>query len=254
MRKLAMLMIMLSCILFACKKEDKLGTIPNMTFYLSQKPDSLGGSLDISVSGGSYKYINVVINNKLSVSQNNIDIEFTGTSCAGGTCHDLSSPGNMEAKGRVTFGHLPSGNYNLHISMNGEKYHGNLIVTSNEFKINLNASPQITFYLNTTLIKRIPTTALWGGVNAFYGAPSITKFFDTLSTIGVSPSTLREGDYGVFNINSAGQMYSLKYSGYDSVFIYSYTNTFDTLINIGNYFKDSLHIYPSFENGQGQTF
>ena len=235
-----------------CKKKDTVGDIPSLSIQLYQVPDSLGGSLAAYFQGGNYSSSNVQIDYTISVNSNSVNINFTGTSCAGGNCTPTSGGNTEQAVTDLKFGYLQNGSYNLNISMNGNTYSGTLSITNSVYHIDLNGGSELRFYLNHNEINRIPTNALYGYVK-HYGTVPISKYFDTLSSLGVTHYTFAAGNYGNFYINSSGQMTTNLWSG-DSVYILSYSGNFNLIKTVSKYCMDILRLYSSCKDGKGHNF
>jgi hypothetical protein len=236
-----------------CKKDDEIGNIPDLTIQMYQVSSPSGSILTTYFAGGSYECMNVLLNKTLSISGNTINIDFTSTSYTDGTCHETTYPDKAQAIAEINFGYLSNGTYTLNISMNRRTYKGSLTVTDSKFRMELNANQKIKFYLNKQEISRVPTNAFYGGVRSL-GTTPISNYLDTFSALGVTTRTYPTGDYGNFYIQPSGQMYANQFYGYDSSFVLSFSGDINQIINVSQYYKDSLSVYSEWYDGKGNHF
>ena len=151
-------------------------------------------------------------------SSNNIDISFKGVLPIGMTA-DIGP-----AKATINLGALNTGTYNLNLYNGDIKHTGELVVSSDSYKINFPENSD--FHFTNTPLNKIPKNTIWGliGYHKQETSPLVQSFLAELTKLGAEKKLYTQGYYNSFEIDKDGDIVTPNNHGYwfAKPFIFNY--------------------------------
>lgn len=238
-----------------CRKDVMINAIDsNINIKMLETVDSTKRTLKLYCSTEKeYNCSNFGIINTINQPSNKIEIDFNGI-----TVPDFCLTSLGPARTTIDIGTLSNGTYDLDIKVENEKSAGQLIVTSEYYKINLD--PQKQLQITYPTLNRIPTNTVWGtvGYHSSNSANLVQTFIDSLQLLGTTIQTYQSGEYGYFQINPSGQILPPQNHGYYFIrpYIFNYSGSTSALKklvkNYGTNYGNSLNII--LYTTKGETF
>lgn len=200
-----------------------------------------------------YPCINFLIDRSFSVKSGNISIRFKNV-IDPGICATAIGP----ATTTIDLGSLKPGVYNLTIDVVDKRSSGNLIVTPDQYIIDIGKKKQLV--LNGPVLNRVPDNTFWGtvGYHQTSTEPVVNQFISSLLGLGAATGAYLPGDYGYFSIDEWGEIEAPQNHGYYFIrpFIFTYEGASDNLENLLRTYRQnhgndvSIMLYTS----QGEIF
>lgn len=148
-----------------------------------------------------YPCCNYPIDLSLKKSSNTFDISFKGV-IETDMCLTALGP----ATATIDLGALSNGTYQLNFQ-NGSSWHsGQLVVSSDSYKVNLGSNSNFSF--TNSLLNKIPENTIWGYVGYHKQETSalVQSFLDELLNLGANEKLYLPGDYREFEIDENGKI------------------------------------------------
>ena len=148
-----------------------------------------------------YPCCNYPIDLSWKKTSNSIEISFNGVIET-----DLCLTALGPATAIIDFGTLGNGTYQL-IFQNGEvKYSGQLVVSSDSYKVNFGSNSEFSFA--NALLNKMPENTIWGYVGYHKQETStlVQSFLDDLLSLGANEKLYLPGDYREFEIAENGKI------------------------------------------------
>jgi hypothetical protein len=188
-------------------------------------------------------------------SSNSIDISFKGIIES-----DLCLTALGPATAIIDLGALSDGIYNLNLYYGKVKRTGNLVVSSDSYKINFHDNSVFSFTHKE--LNRIPEHTIWGTVGYHKQETSslVQSFITELMELGAEKKSYRGGHYGGFEIGKNGDIVQPgEESGYYFArsFIFRYSGDIAAVDQlVGQYARDygTEYLYISVYTDEGEKF
>ncbi len=139
----------------------------------------------------------------------------------------------------INIGNFLAGSYPLTIKVGDVENIGMLTVTESQCIITID-NPQMLTLLHDT-VQRVPEDLIWGlvGYNLSSSAGVANAYLDSIQKVGAQPVELVPGDYGYFEIDTAGKIVAPDNLGYKYIktYVYNYNQAWETLEEIVNYYS-----------------
>ena len=195
----------------------------------------------------SYPNLCYGLNGEHRLSSNSIDITFKNIIRRKGMC--LDAIGTADA--RINLGAISSGTFSLNLTLHGETYRGELIVSSESYQINFNDNSDFQFSNNP--LRKIPENTIWGriGYNDTEGLTFANTFIIALLGLGAIEQKFVHGNYGEFEIGENGQIVQpINYNDYEYIDGILFDKNGNTVLpinvnNTGRAFVQSFILYFS---------
>lgn len=176
-----------------------------------------------------YSCMNFPIDRRYSVKPESISIRFKNV-IDPGICATALGP----ATTTINLGNLLQGAYKLDIQVAGSRNSGNLIVTVDQYIIEIANKKQLV--LKGSVLNRVPSNTIWGtiGYHQTSSEPVVNEFISSLQESGASGKIFPPGDYGYFSIDESGIIETPTNHGYYFIrtFIFEYSGMSENLKNI----------------------
>lgn len=200
-----------------------------------------------------YPCMNFPIDRRYSVKPGSISIRFKNV-IDPGICATAFGP----ATTTINLGNLKPGAYNLSIDVVDSHNSGNLIITPDQYIIDIGKKKQIV--LTGAVLNRVPASTIWGTIGYHQTAtePVVNEFLSSLLGLGAATRTYLPGDYGYFSIDESGEIEAPQNHGYYFIrpFIFNYSGTSGNLEDLLRTYRQnhgndvSIMLYTS----QGEIF
>jgi len=247
------IIIILVFFIVSCNKDSSNEKITSdINIEMREKIDSTSRTFQfICKTQEEYPCCNYQIGNSFIKNSDRVEINFDGI-IKPEVCLTAIGP----ATTTLDFGAISNGTYDLEINTEGKKSTGQLIITSDYYKIDLDKERKIQ--INYSTLQKIPTNTIWGtvGYQTNTNATVVQTFLDSLQLLGATNQTYPSGMYAYFQINSAGNILPPENHGYDHIkpYIFHYTGITSNLKTIvkeyGKNYGDSLNIVLYTTNGE----
>ena len=246
------IVLMLSLVLTGCNKATE--TVSNIdSEIVITMNESSSRTLQLYLSTTKiYPCCNYPIDLSWKSSSNIIDVSVKGV-IETDFCFTALGPATMS----IDLGVLSNGTYLLNFHDGHLKRSGELIVSSNSFKINFVDNP--IFRFPNTPLNKVPENTIWGlvGYHEQGTASLVQSFFNDLVNLGAEKKKYNSGYYSAFEIDKDGEItYPGALWGYwfDQPFIFHYSGNIanvDTLVEqYARDFKEKLNITVNTDKGE----
>ena len=257
--KFAAFILILAGSFFSCNKQGQ-GSISSIdsvinirmveTFNISPRTVQFYCS-----TSKTYPCCNYSINVEHQRLSNVIDISFKNI-----IEHDICLTALGTATAVIDLGALSNGTYRLNFHNGNVRHIGELIVTSERYKINISDNPAFRF--TNTPLNRIPAQTIWGTIGYHKQETSslVQSFIAELIGLGATKKFYNSGVYDGFDIDKKGDIVQPgKDSGYwfAQSFIFHYSGNID---NVEQLVKQYAHdygveyMYISVYSDKGENF
>jgi len=186
-------------------------------------------------------------------SSNNIDISFKGVAPIGITA-DIGP-----ARATIDLGALSNGTYRLNLYNGDLKHTGELIVSSDNYKVNFVDQPEFRF--TNSPLNKIPEQTIWGliGYHKSETSSLVQSFFAALMDLGAEKKAYTPGYYNGFEIDKDGDItYPGALWGYwfDQPFIFHYSGNIENVEGlVKQYARDHReHMQIRINTDKGERF
>ena len=250
--KIMTIVLMLSLAITGCDKDNETVSNIDSEIVITMK-ESSSRTLQLYLSTTKiYPCCNFPIDLSWKKSSNIIDISIKGVI---GTDFCLTALGPATAT--IDLGLLSNGTYLLHFHNGHLKRSGELIVSSNSYKINFVDNPN--FHFTNTPLNKVPENTIWGLVGYHeQGTTSLVQsFLNDLVNLGAEKKKYNSGYYNAFEINKNGEItYPGTLWGYwfDQPFIFHYSGNIanvDKLVEqYARDYKEKLSITVNTDKGE----
>ena len=191
----------------------------------------------------TYGCINYSIVSTKTILDDSIMISFTGI-YKPPVCLTALGP----AGAAIDLGSLPSGNYPLSLSANGETVRAQLVVSDDAYTVNNGEGMWTTF--SRSQLRRVPDGTIWGlvGYHTTTSAALAQAYLDSVRIVGAQPCSCIPGYYGYYEIDSTANIQTPGNHGYAFAQSYIYHYGGDPLVvrnlvkRYGKSLGDSLSI------------
>lgn len=195
----------------SCKKDGTNSTIDS-SIHVTMREEHKGSTTYLKLllaTEKQYSCSNYQINCSGGTLGNTISLKISGYSKPS-FC--LTSIGPAVAE--LSLGHLEPKTYLIEIDFQGRMYSGKLKVDEGAYQLSFNKSKP--FLADKPLLRRIPTSTIWGyvGYHKSGSFPKVQGFLDSLVYLGAGPANLSAGDYNEFTIDPGGQIQTPANTGY----------------------------------------
>lgn len=253
--KLMVKILFLLLIVSACSKINDIRPI-NSDIVIEMREILEDGKLSFQFHCNTkeiYSCMNFQIDRKFTKKSYQVSIRFRNV-IDPGFCLTALGP----ATTMINFGNLNEGVYSLDVHVVQSKSSGHLIVTNDQFIIEIDKKNQLEF--ENTVLNRVPENTIWGTVGYHTSAtePIVDEFIGVLQSAGASAREYRPGNYWHFTIDQNGNIESPQNHGYYLIrpFIFEYSGDSGELENVVKSFGQQHNEYLKIilYTAHGETF
>jgi hypothetical protein len=259
--RLTVILLILAGVITACgKKDDKV--TDNIFTFIDFDPNAEISIAMVDIYYESSRILQLICQTKRQYpntcywmdveygpASSVINIELKGVINGGNVCG--LAPTNAQAV--INLKALENGTYNLNITVGEKKFTGELVVTTDSYKVNINDNPE--FYFVNASLNKIPEHTIWGFISYNEEEEIIEEdeeengeendikddeeeiihpveaFFNALTELGVEIKNYLPGLYSAFYIDENGDINQDDIGEYDFTqqFIFHYEGKIDEL-------------------------
>jgi len=171
-------------------------------------------------------------------SSNSIDISFKGIIIPV-NCSTLAGP----AFATIDLGALSNGVYNLNLSVGEVTHTGELIVSSDSYRVNYDDNPAFNF--SNSPFNKTPEHTIWGTIGYYRvqdASALVQEFIDNLINLGAEKKSYIPGNYTSFNIDEKGDIVKSNESSvylFAQSFIFNYSGDITDVEQLVKQYTDS---------------
>lgn len=184
-------------------------------------------------------------------TSNTINISFKGV-IETNLCLTALGP----ATATIDLGALNNGTYQLNFQNGEVRYSGQLVVSSDNYTVNLSTNPAVN--VTNSPLRKIPEHTIWGlvGYHKEETLPLVQSFFTALMELGATKKSFNPGYYTEFEIDKNGEIALMGNHGYwfAQAFIFHYSGNIsdlDELLKQWSFeYNERMSISINTDNGE----